>query len=61
MEKPPESKLKDMKICDFNDREFKFAVLKKLNKMQENTGSLCNGLRNQINEQNKYFNKEIEI
>ena len=36
MEKPPESKLKDMKICDFNDREFKFAVLKKLNKMQEN-------------------------
>ena len=28
-EKLPENKLKDMEICDLNDREFKIAVLKK--------------------------------
>ena len=28
--------------CDLNDREFKIAILKKLNKLQKNTGSLIN-------------------
>ena len=28
--------------CDLNDREFKTAILKKLNKLQKNTGSLIN-------------------
>lgn len=48
-----------MEICDLDDREFKIAVLKKLNEMLENTVRQCN-LRNKTNEQNKYFTKEIE-
>ena len=54
------NKLKDMEICDLNDREFKIAVLKKLNEMQENTNRQFNELRNPINEQSKYFTKESE-
>ena len=34
-----------MKICDLNDREFKIAGLKKLNKIQENTNRQFNELR----------------
>lgn len=34
------NKLKDMQICDLIDREFRIAVLKIVNKIQENTGSL---------------------
>lgn len=41
-----------MKIRYLIDREFKTAVLKKLNKMQENTDKQFNKLRNKINEQN---------
>lgn len=37
--KSPENKLGDMEIHDLNDREFKNAVLKQLNEIQENTGS----------------------
>lgn len=48
-----------MEICDLDDREFKIAVLKKLNEMLENTVRQCK-LRNKTNEQNKYFTKEIE-
>ena len=54
------NKLKDMDICDLHDREFKIAVLKKLNEMQENTNRQFNELRNPINEQSKYFTKESE-
>ena len=43
------------------DREFKTAVMEKLNKMQENTGRQFNELTNKINEQKGYFTKEIEI
>ena len=32
--KSSESKLKDMEICDINNKEFKTTVLKILNKMQ---------------------------
>ena len=39
-EKSPEIKLKHMEICDRNDREFKIAILKIPNEMQENTGNL---------------------
>lgn len=35
-EKSPENKLKGIKICDINDNEFKIAILKLLNRMQEN-------------------------
>ena len=43
------NKLKDMEIYYLSDREFKIAVLKKLNKMQQNTDRQFNELRNQIN------------
>ena len=33
IKKPPENKLKYMKICEKNDREFKILVLKILNKV----------------------------
>lgn len=40
----------EMEICDSNDREFKFAILKKkLNEIQENTGRQFNEVRNKIN------------
>ena len=42
-----------------NDRELKIVVLKKLNEIQENTDRQFNDIRNQINKQNEYFNKEI--
>lgn len=35
----PETKLKVMEDYDLNDREFKIAVVKKLKKIQENSGS----------------------
>lgn len=60
-EKSPEKELKDMEICDLNDREFKIAVLKKLNEMQENTERQFNELRNTIKEQHEHFTKETEI
>ena len=40
--------------------EFKTAVIKKLNELQENSERQFNELRNKINEQNEYFTKEIE-
>lgn len=49
-----------MRICDFIDRLFKIPVLKKLNKMQENSNKHFSELRSKINEQNKYFNKDVE-
>ena len=33
----PETKLKVMEYCDLIDREFKIAIIKKLNKLQENS------------------------
>lgn len=49
-----------MQICDINDGEFNNEILKKINKMQENSYRQFNELRNKINEQNKYFIKETE-
>ena len=40
------------------DREFKIAVMKKLNKLQENSENQFNELRNKINKQKEYFTKE---
>ena len=48
-----------MVIYDTNDREFKIAVLKKFNEMQ-NTDRQLSELRNKINKANEYFTKEIE-
>lgn len=35
--------------CDFNDREFQTLVIKKLNKIQVNSGKQFNELRNKTN------------
>lgn len=51
---------KDMEICDLPD-EFKIAVLKKLNELQENKKRQFNVIRKTIHEQNKNFNKDIQI
>ena len=42
-------------------REFKIAVMKKLNELQENSERqfTFNGVRNKTNEQKKYFAKDI--
>lgn len=42
-----------------SDTEYKIAVMKKLNELQENSESKLNELRNKINEQ-KYFTEETE-
>ena len=49
-------------MCNLNDRKFKIAILeKKVNKIQEIIGRQFNELRNQINKENEYFTKNIEI
>lgn len=57
----PATNLKAIEDQDLNDREFKRAVIKKLNKLQENSKRQFNEHKNKINEQKKYFTKEIEI
>ena len=46
-----------MEICDLNGKKFNFAILKNPNEMQENRQ--FTELRNKINKQNEYFNREI--
>ena len=43
-------------IYNLNDREFKIAIIKKLNNLQENRERQFNDLRNKMN----LFNKEID-
>ena len=50
--KSPENKLKDMEKCDLNDREFKIAILKKLNEMPKKTQT-----GNLMSSENKSMNK----
>lgn len=50
-----------MEYCDLTDKEFKIALVKKFNELQENSERKFNELRNKINEQKVYFNKETEI
>ena len=47
----PETKFKVMEYCYLTDREFKIAVMKKLNELQENSKRQFNELRNKISEQ----------
>ena len=56
----PETKLKVMDDCNLIDREFKIAVIKKLNELQENSERQFNDLRNKINEQREFFTKEMQ-
>ena len=53
-------KVKLKEDCNLTDKEIKIAVMKKLNKLQENLERHFNDLRNKINEEKKYFTEEIE-
>ena len=59
-DKSPETNPELPEINNLSDREFKIAVKKKLNELQENSERQFNELRNEINEQKEYFTKEIE-
>ena len=59
-DKSPVTKPEATEDYNLNDREFKIAVIKKLNELQKNTERWFNELRNKINEQKEYFIKEIE-
>ena len=50
-----------MEIYKLPDKKFKIVILKKLNKMQENTDRQLNKCRRIMNEQNEVINREIEI
>ena len=56
----PETNPKVTEISNPNDREFKIAVIKKLNELQENSERQFKELRNKINVQKEYFTKEIK-
>lgn len=45
----------------WSNKEFKIAIMKRVNKLQENSERQFNELRNKINEQKEFFTKEIEI
>ena len=49
-----------MEDCTLTDRGFKIGVMKKLSKLQENSGRQFSELRNKINEKKKYFDKDIK-
>ena len=59
-DKTPETKLNIMEYCNLTEREFKIAVMKKLNELQQNSERQFNELRSKINKQNEYLTKEIE-
>ena len=48
------------KMYNLNDRKFKKVIIKKLNEIEENSERQFTAFRNKINEQKKYFTKEIE-
>ena len=49
-----------MEECNLMDKEFKIVIMNKLNELQENSEMQFCELRKKINEQTKYFTKEIE-
>lgn len=46
--------------CDLTDIEYKIAVMKKLNVLQENSERQFSEFRNKINDQKEYFTEEIK-
>ena len=46
--------------CYLTDREYKIAVMKKLNVLQENSERQFSEFRNKINDQKEYFTEEIK-
>lgn len=57
----PVSELKGTEYCNLTDKEFKIAVIKKLNELQENSGRQFSELRHKINEHKEFFTKDIQI
>ena len=55
-----EIKLKVIDNCAIADREFKIAVMKKLNELQENSQRQFNELRNKINGQTNTLPKRLK-
>ena len=53
-------KLKITEYCDLTDTEYKIAVMKKLNELQEKSERQFNELRNKTNNQREKFTKEIQ-
>ena len=53
-DKHPETNPEDTEIHNLNDRDFKIAIIKTLNEIQDNTDK-------QFNEIRSFFTKEIEI
>lgn len=49
---------KDMEICNLPNQEFKLAVLRKLNELQENTERQFNEIRKPMCQQNEKFKKK---
>lgn len=52
---------KDMEMYDLPNKEFKMAVLRILNELQENIEIQFNDIRKTIHNQNEKFSKEVEI
>ena len=50
-----------MEYHNLTDKEFKTAVMKKFNELQENSERQYNDLRNKINKQKEYFTKDAKI
>lgn len=55
---PPITELKDMKICNLFNKEFKIIVLRKLNGLPENIDRQCNEIRKISHEENEKLNKD---
>ena len=60
-DKSPESNLQFTEIYNLNDKEFKIVVIKKLNKLQENSERRFNELRNKINEKIESSPKKLKL
>lgn len=57
-DRSPETKVAEH--CRLTDKEFKTAIKKKLNQLQENPEGQFSKLRDEISKQNKHFIKETE-
>ena len=56
----PETNPDVTEICSLHDREFKIVVIKKFNKLPENSERQFNELRSKIHEKKEYFTKQLE-
>lgn len=58
--KTPETDSKEMQIYELSDKEFKVAVIKMLNELNEDTNRQLNEIRKTMHEQNENINEETE-